>query len=1713
MDSLSPQVVYATKLPILNPNEFDLWKMRSEQYFLMTDYSLWEVILKGDSHIPTRIVEGVLQPVALTTTEQRLARKNVLKACGTLLMALPDKHYLKFNSHKDAKTLMKAIEKQFGRNTETKKTHTLIWRNKADLEGQSLDDLFNSLKIYENEVKQSSSTGTTLQNLAFVSSSHTDSITDSVSVAASVSAVCAKLPASLPNVDSLSNAARRFLQNTSINLGANGPTSMGFDMSKVECYNCHRKGYFARECRSPKDSRRTRSYDWSYQAEEEPANYALMKFSSSHSSSDNEVPSCSKACSKAYAQLHTQFDKLTAKFCKSQFDVISYQTGLESVEARLLFDKQNESVFEENIKLLNIEVQLRDTALVTLRQKLEKAEQERDDLKLILDKFQTSSKNLTELLASQTNKKTGLGYNSQIFTQAMFDCDNYYYSESDCENCPPSSLYDRFQPSGGYHAVPPPITGTFMPPKPDLVFNTPPTAVETDHHAFNVQLSPTKPEQDLSHTTRPSAPIIEDWVSNSEDESETKAPQFVPSFVQSSEQLKSPILPQQVQSLLVVAKEGIGKLALGNHKQYASLTHRNPQKHMVPTTVLTQSKPVFNTVVRPVSAVVPKIMVTRPKLPIRRHTICIPSLQTSNSPPSVTAAQASVVSAAQGVQGKWVWRPICPILDHDSRTKSASMTLKWFDYNDALGRSKSDKGVIDSGCSRHMTGNMSYLSNFKELNGGYVTFGGNPKGGKISGKRKIKTWNMSYLSNFEELNGGYVTFGGNLVRGLPTKVFENDSTCVACKKGKQHRASCKTKPVSFVDQPLFRLHMDLFGPTFVKSLNKKIYCLVVTDDYSRSDNGTKFKNSDLNQFCGMKGIKRKFSVPRTPQQNGIAERKNKTLIKAARTMLADLLLPIPFWAEVVNTACYVQNQVLVTKPYNKTPYELLHGRTPSIGFMRPFGCPVTILNTLDSLGKFKGKVDKGFLVGYSVNSKAFRVFNSRTRIVQETLHAHFLENKNNVVGSGPTWLFDIDSLTRTMNCQPVNAGNQTNPSAGFQDEFDVEKAGKEIDQQYVLFLMWSSGSKNPQNNDEDVALMDDKEDEKKEEEAKEDEPAKVHEVVYVVTTAKLITEVVIVASIIVSTVEPQVTTAIIIAAPIRVVAASTRKRKGVIMVEDPKPLKKKQQVEMYEEYARKLHAELNKDINWDAAIDHVKQKGKEDPSVQRLDYFKGMSYDDIRPIFKVKFNSNMDFLLKTKEHMEEKESKALQSINETPAQKATKRRKLNEEVEDLKRHLEIVPDEDDDVHTEATPLARKVPVVDYDNFDTEDLEALWSLVIERFSTSKPKNFSDDFLLTTLGAMFEKPDGQAQVWKNQRSIHGQAKVKSWKLLESCGEGFEGCTQLVPGSYKESTIPLNEIISQIPPSIVITNSSSVLIIEDPEVSLIMRNEELNTIPKKESDEVIKSSVEDLVLITSESKDTSGSDSECILPLCDDFSSINVFEEKVMNFSNSLFNSNDDFTSSVDESLSDKDVSEDNIKIHSNPLLKFDDKYISSDVNPLFDEVLEDIECKVSYDSNLDASTFLVTPLSDVNEDEYFTLGNDVELLLHQDPSTPKISVVSILEGFTDELPLEENDDLFGLESKKNKWKKILYDAPIDDLMSEDKTFDPEIHDYIFSPTYVSLPFEDRPYLFFTYVVQNFLPRITYPVESPFLFSFGSMGLPRILKTLVLMVLSMLHSSFYP
>ncbi|GJU69833.1 putative ribonuclease H-like domain-containing protein [Tanacetum coccineum] len=461
-----------------------------------------------------------------------------------------------------------------------------------------------------------------------------------------------------------------------------------------------------------------------------------------------------------------------------------------------------------------------------------------------------------------------------------------------------------------------------------------------------------------------------------------------------------------------------------------------------------------------------------------------------------TARKREVVNTGKGKldtdlkKSRWVWRPKGNYLDHVSKD-SGSFMLKKVDM-----LTQRDFQVFNELGIPRDTNSLTFCAVQSEIVvtdhavGGYY----DPKGGKITALSFLRKLSCRALRKEDVYNldiKNIVPSGGiycHLVRGLPSKVFVNDHTCVAYKKGKQHKASYKAKLERIIRKPLELLHMDLFGPVSVESINKKRYCLVVTDDFSRfswvfflatkdetseilcnliiglekqlnhnvkiirCDNGTEFKNYAMNEFYAKKGIKREFSVARTPQQNGVAERKNKTLIEAARTMLADSLLPIPFWTEAVNTACYVLNRVLVTKPQNKTPYELLIGKSPSISFMRPFGCSLTILNTLDSLGKFDGKSDEGYLLGYSTSSKAFRVYNKRTKRVEENLHINFLEDQPNVAGTGPNWMFDLDFLTNSMNYIPVSVENQVNVDVGTQDSYVAGSSGKDKGptQEYIL---------------------------------------------------------------------------------------------------------------------------------------------------------------------------------------------------------------------------------------------------------------------------------------------------------------------------------------------------------------------------------------------------------------------------------------------------------------------------------------------------------------------------------------------------------------------------------------------------------------------------------------------------------------------------------------
>ncbi|GJZ49804.1 putative ribonuclease H-like domain-containing protein [Tanacetum coccineum] len=616
------------------------------------------IILNGDSPLPTRTVDGVETSVPPTTTEQKLARKNELKA-----RAIEKRFGGNKESKKVHKTLLKQYQLEIHGETISQedvnmkllrslpsewKTHTLIWRNKPDLEDLSMDDLYYNLKIYEAEIMGSSRTNQNTQNVAFVSSNITSSANEANNTAHGVFAANSKNNAStLPNVDSL----RDGLEVADGNADNESKEISQEDMKESRTPN-------NQDSRNRETTRKTRAY---------------------------------KAC-------------------------------LESVEARLDVYKKNEAVFEEDIKILKLDIMLRDNALTELRKKFEKAKKERDDLKLTLE-----------------NQMNG----------------NYKSGE-------------------GYHVVPLPYIGNFMPLKPDLVLADKDEYVFSEFVTSVPAIATSEVKTSESKPKSVSEPLIEDWISDSENENEIefKSRERKPSnakvkFVKSNEHVKSP-------------RESIKKVENYKQAEYPRKNYQSPK-------------------------------------------------------------------------------------------------------------------------------------DYEEIDGGFVAFGGNSKGGKLLGKNVVPQGGLTCLF---------------------AKATPDESNL-------WHRR---------------------LGHVNFKTMNKLKNLIDLRVKVIRCDNGTEFKNRVMNQFCEMKGINRKFNVARTPQQNGVAERKNRTLIEAVRTMLADSKLPTIFWAEAVNTACYVQNRVLVIKPHNKTPYELFLGRKPALSFMRPFGCPVTILNTIDHLGKFDRKADEWYRI-------------------------------------------------------------------------------------------------------------------------------------------------------------------------------------------------------------------------------------------------------------------------------------------------------------------------------------------------------------------------------------------------------------------------------------------------------------------------------------------------------------------------------------------------------------------------------------------------------------------------------------------------------------------------------------------------------------------------------------------------------------------------------
>ncbi|GJZ52345.1 retrovirus-related pol polyprotein from transposon TNT 1-94 [Tanacetum coccineum] len=338
---------------------------------------------------------------------------------------------------------------------------------------------------------------------------------------------------------------------------------------------------------------------------------------------------------------------------------------------------------------------------------------------------------------------------------------------------------------------------------------------------------------------------------------------------------------------------------------------------------------------------------------------------------------------------------------------------------------------LDSGCSRSMTGVKSYLHKYVKQPGPKfddkqgTIFNANKEIVLIAPRRNdVYVLDMSSLTP----NGACFFAKALEILGLPSLVYSKDKPCTTCEKGKHHRASFKTKQNFSIRKCLHLLHMNLFGPVSPMSINHKKYTLVNVDEYSRytwiyflrkksqspemimsfikmvenqndvkvkqirTDNGTEFRNHELESFCDEKGISQNFSSPYTPEQNGVAKKRNRTLIEAARTMLNGTVLSNNFWTDAVRTACYTQNRSIIVKRHDKTSYEMFRERIPDISYFHVFGCPVFIHNHKDHLGKFDAKVDDGYFLGYSFVSKAFRVYNTRRQQIEETYHVTFNES-------------------------------------------------------------------------------------------------------------------------------------------------------------------------------------------------------------------------------------------------------------------------------------------------------------------------------------------------------------------------------------------------------------------------------------------------------------------------------------------------------------------------------------------------------------------------------------------------------------------------------------------------------------------------------------------------------------------------------------------------
>ncbi|GKC17198.1 ribonuclease H-like domain-containing protein [Tanacetum coccineum] len=746
----------------------------------------------GNAPIVTKTVDGKETLILPTCVEEKAQRKAELKARSTLLMALPNENQLKFNSYKDAKTLMQAIENRFVGNAATKITQKNLLKKQYEnfaafsievieqtyerlqklisqlemheIETLSLDDLFNNLKAYESEVNGTSSSTTNSHNGAVDSSTTVKNLSDDVIYSFFVS------QPSIPqrdnedlqqihhndleemdlrwNIAMLTMRVRRFLKNTGRKLDMANKERIGFDKSKVKCFNCHKMGHFARECRAPmnQDSRNrepTRKtvpveettsnslvyqcdgfgYDWSDQAEEGLTNFALMAYSlrSSSSSTNSKVSNdsnCCSSCLECVKDLKEQNEQLVKDLRTTRISAVSYKTGLKYVEARLLVFKKNESVYVEDIKLLKRDIYLRDLDITELKTKLDITE-----LKRKLE-FATKEKDesVVEMPTVETNEpKTARKENGALIIKDWIsDCDE--------ENVPKVKTVEMFNK---------------------------PSFAKINFVKSNEQVKyPRKTSVDKNRQNTPSPRGNKrNWNQQmsqklgSNFEMFNKACHVCGSFDHLKNDCNNSYNNGRFSKLVWTNVQWVNK------HNFSKLTHPSPKRNMVPRTVLTRSGLILFNAARPVNTVQSrttvnnigpmKNVINNAYSTARRPFNKITAANNSNFTKKVntvkgtrvnTARSKAVISVVKGNKGNaikasacWVWRPKHKVLDHGNPQQD----LK-------------DKGVTDSGCSRHMIGNRSYLIDYKEIDGGFVAFGGNSKGWKITGKGKIRTVKLDF---------------------------------------------------------------------------------------------------------------------------------------------------------------------------------------------------------------------------------------------------------------------------------------------------------------------------------------------------------------------------------------------------------------------------------------------------------------------------------------------------------------------------------------------------------------------------------------------------------------------------------------------------------------------------------------------------------------------------------------------------------------------------------------------------------------------------------------------------------------------------------------------------------------------------------------------------------------------------------------------------------